>query len=87
MSRARGARLAAVALGAWLIGVATGLARAGHSAEPSVPTVRSDYVKRLLDTSEPSALVDFRKPAEYRAGHPCTWSASSPRRCWSSPAI
>ena len=44
-------------------------ARAGHDSVPSVPVVRSDYVKALLDAREPVVLVDFRKAAEYRAGH------------------
>ena len=61
--------LLALLLAGWLIAVTAGPARAGHSGEPYVPTVRSDYVKRLLDAREPVTLVDFRKTGEYRAGH------------------
>ena len=57
------------ALVALLVGGGLDLARAGHSGEASLLTVRSDYVKRLLDAREPMLLVDFRKPAEYQAGH------------------
>ena len=61
--------LLAVSLAGALIGGTADRALAGHSGEPYVPTVRSDYVKRLLDAREPVTLVDFRKAAEYRAGH------------------
>jgi rhodanese-related sulfurtransferase len=62
-------RLAAALLGAVLIGGLTGPAGAGHSGQPDVPTVTADYVRRLLDAREPVILIDFRKPAEFRAGH------------------
>ena len=45
------------------------VAHAGHDSVPTVPVVRSDYVKALLDAREPLVLVDFRKASEYRAGH------------------
>jgi rhodanese-related sulfurtransferase len=69
VSRSRCARLALLAVAALAIGGAFELARAGHAGDVSLLTVRSDYVKRLLDAREPMLLVDFRKPAEYRAGH------------------
>ena len=63
--RAGGAALGAVA--AVLAG--GGAAQAGHDSAPTVPVVRSDYVKALLDAREPVVLVDFRRASEYRAGH------------------
>ena len=51
------------------IAMPLGAAQAGHDSVPSVPVVRPDYVKALLDAREPVVLVDFRKPTEYRAGH------------------
>ena len=67
----RGVRVRGAALGAAVAAVlaAGTTARAGHDSVPAVPVVRSDYVKALLDAREPVVLVDFRKAAEYRAGH------------------
>jgi rhodanese-related sulfurtransferase len=67
--RAGAAALGAVAavLAAGLAG--SGAALAGHDGAPTVPVVRSDYVKALLDAREPVVLVDFRKASEFRAGH------------------
>ena len=62
----RGA-LALCAVAVWL--GAPSAARGGHDGVTSVPVVRSDYVKALLDAREPVVLIDFRKPSEYRAGH------------------
>jgi len=68
VSRAR--RVPALLLATAAAGVALyGPAHAGHDTVPSVPVVRPDYVKALLDAREPVVLVDFRKAAEYRAGH------------------
>lgn len=69
MTRAPGLRLASALLGAVLVAALTGEAGAGHSGQPDVPTVTADYVHRLLGAREPVVLVDFRKPAEFRAGH------------------
>ena len=70
----RGWRASAAALGAVaavLVAVLAGgrAALAGHDSAPTVPVVRSDYVKALLDAREPVVLVDFRRASEYRAGH------------------
>ena len=58
-----------VAAAAVAITALAGAAHAGHDSVPSVPVVRSDHVKALLDAREPVVLVDFRKATEYRAGH------------------
>jgi len=67
----RGARVRGAALGVAVAAVMTAgtTARAGHDSMPTVPVVRSDYVKALLDAREPVVLVDVRKASEYRAGH------------------
>ena len=66
----RGWRAGSAALGAAAAVLASGGAvQAGHDSAPTVPVVRSDYVKALLDAREPVVLVDFRKASEYRAGH------------------
>ena len=52
-----------------LVTLLPGAAMAGHGSVPAMPLVRADYVKALLDAREPVVLVDFRKGAEYRAGH------------------
>src|SRR5262249_10161739 len=46
-----------------------GGAFAGHDTLAPVVSLRSDYVKRLLDAREAVVLVDMRKGSEYRAGH------------------
>jgi rhodanese-related sulfurtransferase len=69
MRRAR--RVGGAALGVAVAAVLTAgtAAHAGHDSVPTVPVVRSDYVKALLDAREPLVLVDFRKASEYHAGH------------------
>jgi rhodanese-related sulfurtransferase len=52
-----------------LLAALPSVADAGHGSLPSMSLVGSDYVKALLDAREPVVLVDFRKGAEYRAGH------------------
>jgi rhodanese-related sulfurtransferase len=48
---------------------AAGTTRAGHDSVPDVVALRSDYLKRLMDSREAVVLVDMRTPREYRAGH------------------
>jgi len=66
----RGGRRWALALAAALaLSAGPGAARAGHDAAPAVVSLRSDYLKRLMDAHEAVVLVDMRTPREYRAGH------------------
>ena len=60
------------ALVLWWIGAAPIIsisALAGHGVEASVPTVRSEYVKRLLDAGAAIVFVDLRSLVAFEAGH------------------
>jgi rhodanese-related sulfurtransferase len=60
---------ALVLAAALALSAAPGATRAGHDSVPEVVSLRSDYLKRLMDAREAVVLVDMRTPREYRAGH------------------
>jgi ArsR family transcriptional regulator len=58
--------LAAVAL----VGLALAPgAHAAHGGAPSVALTEPDYLKWLIDSSQPVLVVDLRTAREFRAGH------------------